>query len=225
MKYIILTQRHNRKRRIILEFLYVFILGIALSIDGFFTGIAYGFKGISLSLHSLFIVSFITACSTALAMYFAQQIGQFINIYLAITTGAIILITLGGINLTKEIFNKNNISYKSIIKALSSKRVNLHLDIITEPLAADIDHSNSINAAEAVLLGIALGIDNMVAIFAASLTGQLPYYTPLLIGVIQLVLITTGRWLSARIIPDKIQNNFTYLFGIILICLGIWRLM
>ncbi|MBP2655662.1 MAG: mntP 1 [Firmicutes bacterium] len=212
-----------------MEFLYIFILCIAVSTDGFITGIAYGFKGIILPLRSLFIVSIITASSAAVAMYLAFKIGQFIAVNLAITTGAVLLIILGGINLLREIISNNIYLYHNLTQNYSSEPSSsigkLLVNIITEPETADIDHSKSISAWEAIFLGLALGLDNMIAIFAASLIGQLPYYTPILMGVIQLVLIATGGFLSSRIVTETLKQPFSYLFGIILICVGLWRLL
>jgi putative sporulation protein YtaF len=211
-----------------MEFLYVLVLGLAVSTDGFITGIAYGFKGIFLPLRSILIVSFITASSAAAAMYLAYRLGQFIAVDFAIAAGAVILIILGVINLVREIIANKIYQYNTLTKDYPSESNasigKLIVNIITEPETADIDHSKSISAWEAAFLGLALGLDNMVAIFAASLINQLPYYTPILMGVIQLILIAIGRFLSSSIVTERWKKHFSYLFGIILICIGLWRL-
>ncbi|MBP2642322.1 MAG: hypothetical protein H6Q67_209 [Firmicutes bacterium] len=212
-----------------MEFIYILILGVALSIDGFLTGIAYGVKGITLPLRSLLIVCINPAFSTAFAMFFAYKAIQYININFAITGGAFILITIGIFHLVKEAARKYHFSYLQITKYLPLEKDTLlgkfFFAILSEPLAADMDHSNSISSLEALFLGLALGLDNMVAIFAASLINPLPYYTPLVMGCIQLILIAAGRWLSAQFVTEKLeQNGLSYLLGLTLICLGLWRL-
>ena len=101
----------------------------------------------------------------------------------------------------------------------------LLVNILADPEAVDVDRSKSISASEALMLGLALGLDNMVATFAAELLGMLPLYTPLLMGVLQMVLIAGGRTVVCRWLPERIQESFSFLGGVMFIVMGVLRLV
>lgn len=91
--------------------------------------------------------------------------------------------------------------------------------------AADIDRSKHISAVEAMFLGVALGIDNMVATSAANLGEALPTYTPLAMAAVQMAFISTGLYGSERLINHHIRFRLPYLSGAVLVLLGIVRLV
>ena len=96
---------------------------------------------------------------------------------------------------------------------------------MANPETADIDKSKSISPMEAIFLGLALGIDNMVATFAASLMGFLPFYTPLIMGVIQMAFLACGSWSSSHLLSESLKKRFPFLPGTILILIGLARLV
>jgi putative sporulation protein YtaF len=204
---------------------YVLLLALGVSMDGLAAGVAYGLKQIQVPLLSLGIVGLVTGLFTAGAMVGAQQLGESINSHVAVMLGAFLLLALGFWNvfleyLTRAINRSNNQSPKLTI-ALG----NLLIDVMAKPEAVDIDNSNSISSMEAVLLGIALGMDNMVATFAASMIGILPVYTPFIMAGIQILLITTGIQLATCYVPDNIKRGLPYVPGIVLMVIGFIRLV
>ena len=207
---------------------YVLLLAFAVSIDGFVAGIAYGLKNISMPITSLLIVCVTTIACTGAAMAAAYVLGTIINTQLATLLGALVLIMIGLFTLFQEYFLKDaNDSLRNgevVSPKLTFSIGRLVISIMADPEKADIDHSQLISPLEALFLGLALGVDNMVATFAAALIEPLPLYTPLLMGFIQILVIAAGIYTSKRFVTDMFKKSFSYLPGIILIILGLIRL-
>ncbi|HEY3426177.1 MAG TPA: manganese efflux pump [Negativicutes bacterium] len=204
---------------------YVLVLSIGVSMDALAAGVAYGLKEIQVPLLSLVIVGLVTGLFTAGAMVGAQQLGESINSHIAVMLGAFLLLVLGFWNILLEyltrVINQSNDQSSKLTVALGG----LLIEVMAKPEAVDIDNSNSISSMEAVLLGIALGMDNMVATFAASMIGILPDYTPLVMAGIQILLITTGIQLATCYVPDNIKRGLPYVPGIVLMVIGFIRLV
>jgi putative sporulation protein YtaF len=209
--------------------LYVVLLGFAVSIDGFIAGISYGLKNINIPITSLSIVGITTTLCTGLAMGSAHILGALINTKIAILVGALLLTTMGLFNLFQEYctakvqVEPSNTEIRSPNLTFSVGR--LVINIMTKPEIADVDHSQFISPLEAVLLGLALGIDNMIAIFAAALVTPLPFYTPISMGCIQIMVISSGIYTSHNFVSEQFKKKVPYLPGLILVVLGLMRLL
>ncbi|SDE76390.1 sporulation membrane protein YtaF [Sporomusa acidovorans] len=205
---------------------YVLLLGFAVSLDAFAAGAAYGLKTIKLPVKSLLVIGVITALCTGIAMALACYLGSFINTFFAITAGSMLLIAIGSWNILQEYLSKKNTCCPQVNSASFSFRIGrIVINIMADPETADMDHSHSISTSEAVLLGLALGIDNMVATFAAALIKPLPIYTPAIMAFIQVFLIAIGIYAASRLASDNLKKRFSYIPGAILIILGLLRLV
>ena len=209
-------------------FFYLLCLGFAVSIDGFIAGIAYGLKNICIPLTSLLIICLTTILSTMIAMLAASILGTLIHTQLAILFGALLLILIGLFSIFQEYLTNTDPSYPMLKEANSLKLTfsigRLVISIMADPEKADVDQSQGINSLEAFFLGLALGIDNMIATFATALVEPLPSYTSLLMGLIQIIVITGGIYTSKHYISDRFKKRFPYVPGLILIILGCIRL-
>lgn len=211
-----------------MTYFYVILLGLAVSLDGFVAGIAYGIKGIRMPLISVAIVGMVTAICAWASMALANVLGAIINSQLAISCGAALLILIGLFSLFQEYLTKDVRSYQAegevTARKLSFSVGRLVISIVAKPETADVDKSNNISPLESVFLGLALGLDNMLAAFAAALMGWLPPTAPFMMGAIQMVVISAGLYVSRRFIPDRVKKRFPYLPGTILILIGLLRL-
>lgn len=209
-------------------FFYLLFLGFAVSIDGFVAGIAYGLKNICIPVTSLLIICITTIISTAIAMSSACILGSFINTQLAIGFGALLLILIGLFSLFQEYLTKDAHNDR-VNETITSSQLAFSIgrqviNIMADPEKADVDQSRYINSLESLFLGIALGVDNLIATFAAALMEPLPLYTPMIMGGIQIIVITAGIYTSKHFISATLKKRFPYIPGIILILLGLVRL-
>lgn len=207
---------------------YVLLLGLAVSIDGFVAGIAYGLKNIRMPFTSLSIVGVVASICAGAAMVIAYMVGQYMNTDLAIMLGASLLILLGVWSLFQQYLTKDVASYEMdgevTARKLTFSLGRLVISIMAKPETADVDKLGVISPLEAVFLGLAVGADAMVGTFAAALMGPLPLYTPVVIGIIHMICIAGGCYSSQRLISDRLKRRFPYLPGALLILLGILRL-
>lgn len=207
-----------------MNLIYLLLLGFAVSMDAFAAGAAYGIKSIKMPARSLATVGLITALFTSLAMALAHYASSFMNDNIAVVGGSLILIGIGVFNVLKEYLSNPSFAL-CLGKEFKFRVGQLVINIMIDPQKADLDDSKSISPSESVFLGLALGIDNMAATFGAAMINMLPLYTPLVMALLQVFLLAAGLQASARFLPDKIKDKFTYVPGTILIVLGVFRLI
>ncbi|MDF2928903.1 sporulation membrane protein YtaF [Anaerospora sp.] len=210
------------------SFFYALSLGLAVSLDALAAGMAYGIKNIKIPFSSLCIVGAVTCFCTALSMIAATMLSNWIDTHFAIIGGSLLLIAIGAFSLFQEYFTRDvkhyHIEGEVTARKLTFAVGKLVISIMARPESADFDESQSISKVEAFFLGLALGVDNMVATFAAALMGLLPLYTPLIMAIIQMVLIISGIYASNRFFTEELKSRFPYLPGAILILIGLFRL-
>lgn len=135
-------------------FFYVILLAIAVSIDGFVAGVAYGLKNIRMPFISLAIVGVVATILTTIAMFCAYVLGSFINTSAAIVTGALLLILLGAWSLFQQYLTRNVPSYELDGEVTAHKLTisvgQLVISIMAKPETADVDRLGYISSLEAV---------------------------------------------------------------------------
>lgn len=204
---------------------YILMLGFVVSLDSIAAGIAYGTKNIHMPANSLLIIGVVTSVCSAIAMVCASFLDDAMATHIVTKVGALLLSLLGICNILREVLSKNFTDSTLSSRKLTFNIGRIIINIIVQPENADIDHSFSISGSEAIVLGLALGIDNAVATFGGCLLGSVPLYTPIIMGAIQMGCISTGLLLSSRLTSSRLKKNTPYLAGIILILLGLLRLL
>jgi len=206
--------------------LYIILLGLAVSMDSFVAGAAYGMKNIKISRTSLAVVGAITALCTAWAMILAQTAGMLISEHIAMMLGSLLLLLIGLWSIFQEYLTRGLTPYDpDSVHKITFRFGKLVIYIMANPEAVDTDHSNSISPSEAFFLGLALGLDNAVAAFAASLLGVLPWYAPVVMGIIQTALLAVGIQTGKQAFPESLKKKFPYLPGTLLMIIGVIRLI
>jgi len=212
-----------------MSLLYVVLLGVALSLDALVAGVAYGLQSIELPLASLGVTGSVCFLCTAAAMLGAHVLGNVANTRLTAEAGALVLIALGLFALLQEhlsaVVAVDDGNGEVALRQVTFSVGRLVISIMLRPEAADLDHSKVISVVEAIFLGLALGVDNVVATFAAALTGVLPLYTPVVMAIVQVSFISVGFYGVARLISDDLKRRVPYWSGTILIVLGLVRLL
>lgn len=203
---------------------YLILIGITVSIDGFFAGMAYGIKKIKIPYTSLFTIGLVNLFCTTVAICAAIYLGHFIDPIFSTSISALLLILLGSINLLKEYIS--DLAEKTTDRLKITIPIGcLVINIMKKPECADVDHSQRLNKREATLLGFALGIDNMTAAFAIGLMMTAPYYVPITLSLIQIGLVWVGITLAKKIAKDTWQKRTAYIPGIVLILMGLLRIL
>ena len=213
----------------------VLLLAVGISLDGFAAGVAYGLKCIRVPLVSLWIVSF----SSGVAVLIAMGAGAFLDHYLdgfSISwVGAFLLIGLGLWSILAErreaslvsAIRTQGIEQENMILNLRLQPFGLIIQVLTQPLAADLDCSGMITGWEALLLGAALAVDAIGVGIAAALVGFPLTATCISVTVLSFVALSggllVGRYWAKRLVAAI--PLWSYVPGLILIGIGLWWLI
>jgi len=214
-----------------MSFFFVFFLSGAVSLDALGVGVAYGTRGIHVPAVSLGVVGVVTIVCVAVAMLGAHLLGGWIDVRLATAVGASLLVLLGIYRLLVDFVTTDNdvqpheSMHHATPRRLSFAVGGLVIRIMAKPHAADVDRSKHIDPLEAIFLGLALGIDNMVAASAATLGASLPVYTPFVMAIVQIAFISAGLYGSDYLIKHHARFRLPYIAGTVLILLGAARLV
>lgn len=203
------------------------LLAIPISLDCFGIGITYGIKNTYITPIAKIIIFSIFFIVTSIAVRIGTLIIKIFSLEFANITGVILLVLMGGWMIyqsfrpkTKE--KKLGPSKPQIFK-LFIKPFGLTIQIIKNPSNSDLDHSNHIDAKEALYLGLAISIDAFCAGVGCSAIGITSFYFPLFIAIFHILFLTLGSFIGKMLsshtkIPD---NIWSIISGILLITIGI----
>lgn len=195
------------------------MLALAVSVDGFGVGFAYGVRRVLLPPLSLLIICLSSAFSVYLSMCVGMLASQFLRSGLNAILGGMLLIMVGLL-----IIRQSRQQGQEATTADESKGLAILPDVLREPLRADFDASGTISSGEAVVLGIALAMDAFGAGFSAALMGFTPLATCLAVGIIKFILISSGLQMGKKYAKKVSSETATVAAGIVLLALGIFRL-
>ncbi|MDF2521924.1 MAG: putative rane protein [Clostridia bacterium] len=195
------------------------LIAIAVSLDGFWGGFAFGLRKIKIPLGSLIFISFWSILCTFIAMLVGYYLKAFIPIEMAKYIGAVLLLLLALYTL------KEGYEHQKEQRGSSKLKLNLHnlVKILQNPILADYDNQNDIKPMEGTMLGLAVAMDASIAAFTIALVGVSPYTTPFLFGLAHFLLIGSGNLVARTNIINSFGEKFSLLPGFILLILAVLR--
>jgi len=213
------------------------VLALALSLDGLGVGLAYGIRKIRIPFSSLITIALCSMLAMAVSMLAGHGLISLAGGLRTSTLGAVILMGVGTWQIAQAFLHKPEpeeeavpaLSYnigmveEDLLFRIYLKPIGLSIQVLRTPAVADMDGSGTINFREALLLGLALNLDAVGAGFGAALAG---FSLGIIPGVAlsQLLTVSIGRGLGAKVIPQSICERFAFLPGIVLILIGIFKL-
>jgi len=214
-----------------LELLSYILFALALNLDSFGAGMAYGARQIKVPLLSLLIISLISVAAIIISMLGGQIFLPFIPAGLAHRLGGILLMIIGlwvlcqtrrsGQAAAKDSQEENSVN--KMIK-IHIRPLGLIVQILREPARADLDSSGVISPGEALVLGVALAMDALGAGFAVSMLGLSIGLTSLVVGLGHFFLTYLGLQAGRTITNCGIGRHLAILPGFILITLGMFKM-
>lgn len=215
------------------------LMAIALSLDGFGVGLAYGLRRIRLPFVSLCVIAFCTIFAMGISMLFGGWVTLWLKFIPAKVLGACIILSLGIFQLLRSALHygkEEKLPEAVPALALMEKQANpkpvlriqlrflgLVIQVLRTPDLADVDGSGGISLKESFLLGAALSMDAFASGIGAALAGM----TLSVIGIvalIQMVMIRLGQELSGKI-PEGLVNKADFLPGVVLVFVGLGKLI
>ena len=209
------------------------LLAIPISLDCFGIGMTYGIKNTYITPIAKIIIFSIFFIVTSIAVSIGTLIIEIFSLEFANIVGVILLVLMGLWMIyqsfrskKKEVKKKSIELSKPRIYKLFIKPFGLTIQIIKNPSNSDLDHSNHIDAKEALYLGLAISIDAFCAGVGCSAIGITSFYFPLFIAIFHILFLTLGSIIGQMLssytkIPD---NIWSIISGILLITIGISKL-
>lgn len=209
------------------------LLAIPISLDCIGIGITYGIKDTYITPLAKFIIFSIFFIVTSIAVSIGALIIEIFSLEFANWVGVILLVLMGLWIIyqafrhkkdevqTEKIKSSRPKIYKFILKPLG-----LTIKIIKNPSNSDLDHSNHIDAKEALYLGLAISIDAFCAGIGCSAVGITSFLFPLFISIFHVLFLSLGSRVGESLsshtkIPD---NIWSIISGVLLIAIGISKL-
>jgi putative sporulation protein YtaF len=205
----------------------ILLLTAALEIDAFAASFAYGSKKIKIPFTSTLIITTICSLVLVISLLMGTFLRQYIPESLTTAIGFIILFLIGVIKLldsiTKSIIKKHNRVFINKEIKFSIFNFRCILSLYANPINADIDGSKIISPSEAAVLAMALSIDSLAVGFGVAFSDlniAMIFFVSLVAGVFA---VLTGCLIGNNI-ANKTSVNISWVGGLILICLAIFKL-
>ena len=200
----------------ILTILEAAAVAAALSADAFAASFAYGSNKIKIPFLSAQIINLICCAILGLSLLAGCGLKQFIPNWLTAIISFILLLIMGLSKLLDSLIKSLIRKYSRQSRNLSFSVKGLHmvLSIYADPQKADRDNSQTISAAEAASLALALSLDGLAVGFGA-------------VVICSLVTNTAAICLGSRLgnkAAQKLPWNISWISGAILIILAVSKL-
>ena len=209
------------------QLLSLILLALAVSLDSFSVGFTYGLRKMRIPLKSILIIAGCAAITLMVAMLVGHLVQQFMSPAFAEKIGGIILIILGGWVIYQFFHGekeKEALPHEKVIVNFEIKSLGIVINILKKPMVADFDKSGTITGVEAFMLGLALSLDSFGAGIGAAMLGFSPLYLAIAVSILSSGLVFIGMKLGALLSNNAWLQRLTFLPGIVLILIGIWKI-
>ena len=200
----------------------VIIMVFVMCLDNVIMGFAYGLRKIDIPLRSNALIAAINAFGTFSAILagtlvsglFRPQLAKTIGCSMFILMGVLVIIQEG----TRKLSDTTGLDGESLLKKIGL--------VFHNPLNADADGSGSIDFREAILLGIALTLNNLPFGISAGLAG----ISPGLVAGLTIAVSLFTIWLGVRI-ARTLANTLSFTrfatlaSGFLLIVVGVFDML
>lgn len=207
------------------------LLAMALSIDSFGVGLAYGIKQVKISFFPIIILVLCSAIAMSISLYAGQLVAGYIPNHSTGVVGGSILILIGLWQLIEGWKNyqiskllESGEKGDPILLTINLKIFGLVLQVLREPVKADLDKSGDIDYKEAIILGFALNIDAMGAGLGAGIAGCSFVLIPS-VAIALFLSLQLGLLVGKRFAMAFLGEKGFVLPGLMLICLGLLNIM
>lgn len=202
------------------------LLAFTLSLDSCSVGLTYGLRNVRIPLKSIAVIGICSAVIMMISMGIGHMISQVFSQVIATRIGGIVLIGIGVWVLYQSFQgDKKEVSQqKEKVWNLEITSLGLVIQILRKPTVADFDKSGTISGMEAFMLGMALSLDSFGAGIGASLLGFSPILMAGLVAVMSTLFLFVGIKLGTILSNMQWLQKFTFLPGILLIIIGIWKM-
>lgn len=211
-----------------MEYLSALLFALAVSSDGFVTGVAYGVKKIKIPLAPLLVIALSSTAAVTVSMMFGTGLAAFLPSDWTSRVGALLLIGIGLyflLDAFRATISCLEANPEKPLFSFSIKTLGIIVCILKEPSSADFDSSGVISIREAAFLGLALALDALGAGIGIAMAGLNILFTALCVGVLKFILVSSGMWIGRNCTGNRMKLVAGFISGLILVLLGLMEFM
>lgn len=207
-----------------------FLLALSSNLDNMGIGVSYGIRRISIPFLSNLIVAMVTTTGTYIAMSLGDILTSYIPAQLASGMGSGIIVT-AGIWVMLQTWIKPNgtavlassMTEPKKICEMRIRSLRLLIRILHEPDGVDMDCSGQIEGREALLLAMALTVNNLAGGFGGGMVGISIPLTCALVFILSLLTLAYGVKFGHLYFSRWLSRWASLVAGLILILVGIYE--
>ncbi|MCB7305423.1 manganese efflux pump [Bariatricus massiliensis] len=205
------------------------LFALSANMDTFIVGMSCGIKKDHISLFRNMVISLITLAGTVISISAGLTLAPLLPKKAAQISGSIILILLGLYYIIKSIIIRIKESHKNKLMRISALSA-AELPDCSEESTCDIKMTelppdrHLLPMKDAVLLGLALSINNIGMGIGASITGVELFPTAVLTLAVSMLFLTLGNQLGESTFFKTIRWAADPLSGLILVGLGVYEI-
>ncbi|MEW6446484.1 MAG: sporulation membrane protein YtaF [Bacillota bacterium] len=210
----------------------ILLLVVAANLDNLGVGISLGARRIRVPFASNLLIALTTSSGTLLTLLAGKWLASFLSLQLAKYVGALIIIGTGVWILYEELVRSGNKAAAGIsaeeeseIRPRETADQRSLTDLLTAPSLADADYSGHIDLREALLLGIALALNNFAGGFGAGIFGLTPLLTAFAVALFSLFLLWLGIRLGQNCMSRWLGDCAGPVAGCLLVLLGVFEIL
>lgn len=203
------------------------LLAFALSLDSFSVGFTYGLRKMIIPIKSVLVIATCSAISLMVAVSIGHGLKKVLSANITASLGGFILIVLGAwvlYQFFRPEKEKELLEHEKMIVNFEIRSLGIAINILKKPMSADFDKSGTITGIEAFMLGFALSLDAFGAGIGAAMLGFSPFYLALTVAVMSSLFVLLGIKSGAFFHKYDWVQKLSFLPGILLIIIGIWKL-
>ncbi len=205
------------------------ILALAVSLDGLAVGFTYGMRGIKVTLQAHGVIAGVSGLLMLAAMAVGTVVAMLAPVAVITALGAALLILIGMWHILSARLRGSRVAEVTAPRRLMRLRLSslgVVIEILHDPLQADIDRSGTIDIGEALALGVALGLDALAAGVAAAMLG-ISYWIVPFATVSCVALIASGHKIgraAGQTHSNWVRWPWSAGPGLLLVIMGLVRL-
>lgn len=206
--------------------LALLLLAMAISLDSFSTGLAYGLRKMRIPFKSILIIAMCTAVSLGIAMLAGQILQKLLSPEFANRLGGSILIFIGAL-VIYQFLKKDKDSpdiHEKLVFNWEIKSLGVVIHILKKPTRADFDDSGTVTGFEALMLGVALSLDAFGAGIGAAMLGFSPILLAGCAALMSAVFLTSGLQVGQFFSKSIWIQKLAFLPGVLLVLIGLLKM-
>jgi putative sporulation protein YtaF len=204
------------------QILVLFTLAIATSLDSLGVGVAYGLSGTRVRFAAHTAISTVMMAITWTSVALGNQLSRCLPEFGAHLLSALFFVGVGIWTLA-PMFRRRPRKEDNVASDLPDHTPTL-TQVLDNPLLADQDASREIDIHEALLLGVALSLNNIGGGVSAGLIRLSPFWMAFWSVFFNIVCLTGGHLLGNRLSRSRLSVYAQALSGVLMVVIGLWQL-